>query len=465
MVVSLVALVLGALSPWVTSALAADDPPEAPAGLPTEAPELHGRFYVVEVDGPIDSIVADEIRGALARAADPANDTVGMMLRFKKVPGALGVDSAALAEDVRDAAVPVVAFVGPAGSSEVAGGGLLLVAAADLVVVAPEVSLGPLDPVDLLTGEPVSEEQARSAFASLRPGKDVSGWMALLHSEVVADASGVEGVSDVSAPTVGEALVGVDERAVVLPGGRVVKTDLFELIRPAGSDTAQQAPKVLVLFTNLGYVDGFLHKMHTPTYAYVMLAIGLLAIAFEFYAVSVGIAGILGALCFAIGFVAAGALPVNWWAVALLVVGTVLLCVDVQQGTIGGFTVLGAAALVAGSVWFTHGTYTVHWWAIVLVVGGTLSFYAVAMTTVVRTRFATPTIGRDRLLDATGRTVTALVPEGTVEIDGAVWKARAHRGKIAAGTAVTVRSIQGIVLEVDPGVDESRPGSDPELVS
>lgn len=445
----------------IASPAAAEEPATS---LPAEAPELSGRFYVVEVDGPIDSIVAGEIRDSLAKAADPANDTVGIMLRFKKVPGALGVDSVALAEDVRDAAVPVVAFVGPAGSSEVAGGGVLLLAAADIVAVAPETTVGPLNPVDLRSGETLTDAEALTTFEHLRPKGDPGGWPVLLEHEVKVGAGGVDGVSDLTAPTVGEALVGADDRAVLLPGGQVVKMDLFELVRAEGSEQAQQAPKVLVLFTSLGYFEGFLHKMHTPTYAYVMLSIGLLAIAFEFYAVSIGIAGVLGGLCLAIGFVAAGALPVNWWAVALLVVGILLLCVDVQQGTLGGFTVLGAGALVAGSVWFTHGTFDVHWWAVILVVGGVLAFFAVAMTTVVRTRFATPTIGRDRLLDAAGRTVTALTPEGTVEIDGAVWQARAHRGRIAAGTPVTVRAIQGIVLEVDPGVgdDVSDPG--PQLV-
>lgn len=447
-------LVLG----FVVGAFAAAAVPVDAADLPTEAPEVRGRFYVVEVDGPIDSIVADELRDVIDTARDPRTETVGIMLRFKKVPGALDTDTVALAEEIRDAPVPVVGFVGPAGSSEVAGGGVLLLAASDLVIAAPETTIGPINPVDLYSGQSFTEAEATAVLERLRPQGDAAGWPALLNQQVTVSDTRVEGVSDFAAPTVGEALVSVDDKAVVLPGGRVVKMDLFDLIQPEGVEQAQQAPKVLVLFSNLGYFEGFLHKMHTPTYAYVMLALGLLAVAFEFYAVSIGIAGVLGGLCMAIGFVAAGALPVNWWAVALLFIGVILLCVDVQQGTLGGFTILGSGALVAASIWFTHGTFKVHWWAMVLVVGGTLLFFAVAMTTVVRTRFATPTIGRDRLLDSTGTVVTALSPDGTVEIEGAVWKARAHRGRIPAGSSVTVRAIQGIVLEVDPDTADDRDG-------
>jgi membrane-bound serine protease (ClpP class) len=142
---------------------------------------------------------------------------------------------------------------------------------------------------------------------------------------------------------------------------------------------------------------------------------------------------------------------VNWWAVALLALAVVLLSIDVQQSHLGGFTVLGTLAALAGSIWFTSTPfYTVRWWAIVLVVGGLVAFYAVAMTTVVRTRFATPTIGREHLVGAAGTVVGRCDPDGFVDIDGAVWKARAHRGRIDEGEPITVRSVNGLLLEIDP---------------
>lgn len=414
------------------------------------------RFYVVEVDGPVDSLVRDQIMSALARADDPA--TAGIMLRFKKVPGSLGIDTVGLAQAVRDAPVPVIGYVGPAGSSEVAGGGILVLAATDVVVLAPDVTIGPLNPVDLATGSTLTPDEAVAVLADLRPqGGSVDAWANLVDRRAAVGDGGVEGVSDLVQPTVGEALLNVDGRTVVLPGGQVVRIDTFDITQPEGADQPEAQLKVLVIFMPMGYVDGFLHKIHTPTYAYVMVVIGLLAIAFEFFSVSIGIAGVLGAVCLSIGLLSAGALPVNWWAIALLFAAIGLLCIDVQQGTLGGFTILGAVAMVVGSVFFTgSGAFDVHWWAVVLCVAGTLFFFAVAMTTVVRTRFATPTIGRDNLLDASGVVVADLEPEGTVEIEGAVWKARAHRGRISSGTAVTVRSIQGIALEVDPVDGDSK---------
>ena len=76
------------------------------------------------------------------------------------------------------------------------------------------------------------------------------------------------------------------------------------------------------------------------------------------------------------------------------------------------------------------------------------------MPVVARSRFSTGTIGRDQLIGRRGRAVTILDPEGTVEVDGARWSARAHReAGINPGDTIIVTAIRGLVLEVDPVSD------------
>ena len=52
---------------------------------------------------------------------------------------------------------------------------------------------------------------------------------------------------------------------------------------------------------------------------------------------------------------------------------------------------------------------------------------AFALPVLVRSRFTTPTIGREWMLGETGLVVEALNPNGTVEIYKALWKARSFR--------------------------------------
>jgi len=89
-------------------------------------------------------------------------------------------------------------------------------------------------------------------------------------------------------------------------------------------------------------------------------------------------------------------------------------------------------------------------------VGGLLAvLFGIPST--VRTRFSTPTIGREDLVGAVGTATTAIDPEGTIEVRGAPWRARTFPKAIAAGEAVQVVAIEGLVLEVVPEGTEFEP--------
>jgi len=80
-----------------------------------------------------------------------------------------------------------------------------------------------------------------------------------------------------------------------------------------------------------------------------------------------------------------------------------------------------------------------------------LLWYMFAMTTVARSRFSTPTIGRDHMIGRAGTAVTDFAPLGEVEVDGARWSATAHReAGLAAGSKVQIVGVDGRFLEVEP---------------
>ena len=69
----------------------------------------------------------------------------------------------------------------------------------------------------------------------------------------------------------------------------------------------------------------------------------------------------------------------------------------------------------------------------------------------VRSRFATPTLGRDWMIGRTGVALTDVDPEGTVEVDGGQWRALTNRATpVTSGSIVRVVAIDGLVLEVEP---------------
>ena len=84
------------------------------------------------------------------------------------------------------------------------------------------------------------------------------------------------------------------------------------------------------------------------------------------------------------------------------------------------------------------------------IVGVALTFFT-AMPAMVRTRFSTPTIGREWMIGEMGRAVTAINPDGTVQVREALWRAYTNRATpIDELDRVRVIGIEGLVLEVEP---------------
>jgi membrane-bound serine protease (ClpP class) len=214
-----------------------------------------------------------------------------------------------------------------------------------------------------------------------------------------------------------------------------------------------------VHFRKLGLVAQLAHTLDTPWVAYFLFVVGLALIVFEFFSVGVGVAGFVGAIALIGACFGFSHLPVAPWAVVLLLLGLFGMSIDVQAGSLGPWTFIGAGSLVAGSVWLYGGSSRLDpsWWVIALVVAGTVVFMLSGMTAMVRSRFSTPTIGREELIGEMGLAEADVDPDGVVRIRDALWRARTNRATpIHAGDSVRVVSIEGVVLEVEPETGGAR---------
>ena len=142
-----------------------------------------------------------------------------------------------------------------------------------------------------------------------------------------------------------------------------------------------------------------------------------------------------------------------------MLLGIFGMAIDVQAGTLGPWSFIGSGALVAGSIWLFGGSSRLDptWWVLAVVIGSTVVFMLSGMTAMVRSRFSTPTMGREDLVGEMGLAEADVDPDGVVRIRDALWKARTNRATpIHAGDAVRVVSIEGVVLEVEPETGGAR---------
>jgi len=136
--------------------------------------------------------------------------------------------------------------------------------------------------------------------------------------------------------------------------------------------------------------------------------------------------------------------------VALLVLAMFAFAVDIQTGVPRVWTGVAVAALIVGSValfdehdfsWITLGAGLIG--MILAMVNG--------MPAMVRTRFSTPTIGREWMIGEMGEAVDDVSPDGKVKVRDALWRAHTNRATpIKGGEAVRVVAIAGLELEVEP---------------
>ena len=417
------------------------------AGAATPAVGRRG-IDVVQIEGYLDppnvSLILDAI--------DEANENRSTLLILQlKSSGAIDADIEALVRAIQRSRVPVAVWVGPSGA-DAKGAATILLQAAHLAFVSPGSGVGPGQPVRL--DDPDASTRAgvadRLAMLARRHGRDPEGARKLASVRLGSTAARNVGATNGVRPTVGDVIVQLDGRTVTTAAGDVELSTAK--VVGTGRDRRRQ-PNQDVVFNRLGLGDSLLHRLISPSIAYFLIVVGLALIVFEFYTASIGLAGLVGALCLVGAFVGFSHLPVHWWALGLLFLSMFGFAVDVQAGGLAVWTGIGTVALVTGS-WFLYGGSSElrpAWWVFLVVIGGAMLFMLGGMTAMIRSRFSTPTVGREGMIGEVGTAEVDVAPDGVVLIRGARWRARTNRATpIQAGAPVKVVAVEGLVLEVEP---------------
>ena len=368
---------------------------------------------VIEVSGLIDPIQVDYV-GDAVRSAERSG-AEALVLQLDSAGGVVADrEVSALARRLRNAAVPVAVWVGPSGG-EARGAAFELVRAASVRGVAPGTRVGRRRP-------------GASPAAAVR-----------------------QGLVELQAPTLGDFIVELDGRRVE---GRALET--AEVVERPGEEPRRR-PTVAVRFAKPGLLSRVLHTAASPSIAYLLLAAGLALAVLELYTAGIGVAAATAAGCLVLASYGLAVLPTRPVAVALMVVATFGYAVDLQAGAPRAWTMIAVVALVAGSLGLYGDGLSVSPLALGTGVVGMTVLMVAGMPAMVRARFSTPTIGRESMVGERGEAVAEVDPEGTVEVRGARWRARTNRATpIAAGQAVRVVGIDGILLEVEPEAGGAR---------
>lgn len=413
-ILGLLLALVGSLGALMAPAGRADAAPAAPAA------EDPGRVSVLKVEGLIDPVMADYIQRSIHDGERAA--VVAVVLQLDSHGTALSDDRlVALARTIHEAKVPVAVWIGPSGSSAT-GGAAQLAGAAKVLGVSTKSRVGKTG--RLIVPEHLLGAKFLAAQDRLRTGTVND-----------KEARRLAIVPDRDANVIGEFLIDI-------PGFKTKEVQDGKITR--------REPVTVPVFSALPVQDQLFHTVGSPPAAYLLFLIGLCLIVFELYTAGVGVAGLVGAGCFALSCYGLSVLPTRPLGIALLVVALFGFTVDVQTGVPRVWTGIGAVALVAGSLTLYDGL-SLSWVALLVGIGGVPLFMIAGMPAMVRTRFSTPTIGREWMIGEEGEAVTNVDPDGVVRVRGALWRARTNRATpLALHDAIRVTEVDGLLLEVEP---------------
>src|SRR5262245_49275490 len=391
---------LAAAALVVAAALVADAPAATAQG-PATCDELR----VAKVSGLLDPVLVNFVEETV-EAAD-ACGAVAVILQLDS-PGAV-VDRERfdqLLATIGAAEVPVTVWVGPSGA-QAADEAFELVEAADVSGVAPGSRLRP-------EGRPsLGSEEAVEAG--------------------VADLGGRQ------AATIGDFAVNLADHGIPVESIEVEQ----------GARTRRQ-PAPRTRFAARSLPAQLAHTVASPPVAYLLFTLGMALLIFELYTAGVGVAGLVGAVFVVLGSYGLTVLSATPIGVGLLVLAMFGFAVDVQTGVPRFWTGVATVCFVAGS-FLLYDQVELSWITLLIGVAGILVFMLGAMPAMVRSRFSTPTIGREWMIGEQGVARPPVSPDGTVDVRDAPWRARTNRATpIAAGDPVRVAAIDGLVLEVEP---------------
>lgn len=393
---------------------------------------------VLQVSGFIDDILVNEIGDAIERAE--TGDAQALILQVNS-DGTIVDDRiiVQLLEDVAAAEVPVGIWVGPSGS-RFYGKAAQLLSVADVTGMAAGsrvgyigVPLNPDTPAPIDFG--VAEETLRNGSVNLTEARALSVFKQRIDDEGILTIANMV-----------QAMDGYEENGIVVRTAEAVVTDegnsRFDTVAP-------------VRFSKLSLTDQLFHTVASPPVAYLLLLTGLALLIFEFFTAGVGVAGVVGAFCTFLAFSGLAVLPTRTWALVVIGIAMVAFAIDVQVGIPRFWTGVGLFLTVIGT-WFLFesipsASMRPSWIAMATGVIGIALTFIVGMPNMVRTRFATPTIGREWMIGELGTVIDDVDPDGVVQVGEGRWRARTNRATpVVAGDSVRVAAIDGITLEVEP---------------
>jgi membrane-bound serine protease (ClpP class) len=426
----------------------------AVAALPAAAAAPDKRVLVVNIDGAISVAAARQLARAVEQAKKESATAIVVRL---DTPGGLVSATRDIIRDMIAAPVPIIVYVAPSGA-RAASAGTFLVYAAHLAAMAPGTNLGAATPIQLggVPGAPQPKDEKRNepttgerkavndavamlrSLAQLRKRDPDFADKAVREAETLtAEEARKQGVVEIIAGSIEDLLAQADGRTVAV-----------------GTEQRTLATRgAAVTIVEPDWRTRLLGAIADPNVAFILLLVGVYGVLFELWHPGAVLPGVLGGIALPLALIALSVLPVQYGALALLLLGIAMMLGEAFTG-IGLLGLGGLVAFLIGAFFlFEPEGSTIDLAVSIPVIAAAaltcagLTFGVIAAAMKARRRPAAT--GGEAMIASRGRVVDWQGDGGNIRIHGEIWGARSGKN-LKAGDPVRVVRRDGLTLIVEP---------------
>jgi membrane-bound serine protease (ClpP class) len=397
----------------------------------------------ITVNDTIQPITDEYIGRALAEAK--RNQDKALLIELS-TPGGLAESTREIINKILESPVPVIIYVTPSGS-RAASAGFFILEAADVAAMAPGTNTGAAHPVTIGGGkmDDVMKEKLENDSAALmrsvagKRGRNVEiAESAVRQSKSFTEEEALKNhLIDIVAANEQELFKQLSSKPVKRFNGQEVSLNLVgEPVR----------------FYDMTLKQRILAYIMDPNIAFILLAIGALALYAEFNHPGAVLPGTVGIIFILLAAFALNLLPVRHAALLMILAAFILFALEAKFATHGILGIGGVAMLTLGALLLVDGPIPEMRvrLATALAVSVPMGLITVfLMSIALKARRNKIVTGEQGMVGEMGIAQTSLSPQGKVFVHGEMWDAISSV-PVSAGESVVVRKVEGLQLHVDP---------------
>ena len=414
------------------------------------------RVLVINIDGAISVAAARQLSRVLEQATKESATAVVIRL---DTPGGLVSATRDIIRDMIAAPVPIIIYVAPSGA-RAASAGTFIVYASHLAAMAPGTNLGAATPIQMggLPGAPQQKDEKKSSEPTTAERKAINDTVAWLRSlaqlrgrdldfadkavreaaTLTADEARKQGVVEIVAGSVNDLLAQADGRKVMV----------------GGEERTLATREATVVVVEPDWRTKLLSVIANPNIAFILLLVGVYGLLFEFWSPGALVPGVLGGISLLLALVALSVLPVQYGALALLLLGIAMMTGEAFTPGIGILGLGGLVAFLVGSFFLfePEGSTVDFGVSIPIIIGAAITSAGltfVVIAAAMKARRRTAVTGAEEMIDSRGTVVDWQTGRGNIRIHGEIWSARSDK-ELKSGDSVRVTRREGLTLIIEP---------------